>query len=81
MLYLVRVLVLSGWMMSTVSEVRADWLTVPIVVLVSTTVDTLKMLESGARPHHQQHHHQQVSFEIFFLKAHAGVSNFTDYHK
>ena len=36
-----------------------------MMVLVSTTVDTLKMLESGARLHHQQHH-QQVSYEKKF---------------
>ena len=45
---LVRALALSCCMMSTVLELRADWLTVPTMVLITTTVDTMKMLESVA---------------------------------
>ena len=47
-LRLVRALVLSCWMMSTVLELRADWLTVLLDLLAPTTVDTTKMLESVA---------------------------------
>ena len=48
MLHLVRALVLSCWMMSTVSELRTDWLTVLPMLLVTITVYMVKMLESGA---------------------------------
>ena len=50
-LRLVRALVLSCWMMLGVMELRADWLTVLLILLVSTTVDTMKMLESGVFMH------------------------------
>ena len=45
---LARALVISCWMRLAVSELRADWLTVLLMLLVTTTVDTMKMLESGA---------------------------------
>ena len=45
-LSLVRALVLSCWMRSDVLELRADWLTVLLIVF--TTVCMMKMLESGA---------------------------------
>ena len=42
---LVRELGLSGWIMLTVLELKADWLTVLLTLLEVTTVDTPRMQE------------------------------------
>ena len=47
-LALLMVLARSGWMMSGVLELRSDSSIVLLMHWVATTVDTLKMLESGA---------------------------------
>ena len=54
---LVLALTLSGWMRLAVSELRADWLTVLLDLLVAITVDIVKMLESGA--------HQPVQPQVY----------------
>ena len=43
-----RALALSGWMRLGVLELRADWLTVLLMLLVAMTAYILKMLGSGA---------------------------------